>query len=196
MEHFVSNHSILPVARFQVTLPRKPDTPPLGESCLQAVKWFQANEASISRCGTRQTFQDGVQEYLDLGHAEPVPVQDLKLPHSQTYYMPMHAVIKDSSTTTKLRVVFDASARITSGISFNETLMVGPTLYPNLTDIFIRFRTYPMAISGDVSKMYRAIELSPTDRDYHRFIWRADKSSPLQDYRMKRVTFGITASPI
>ena len=52
-----------------------------------------------------------------------------------------------------------------------------------------------MAISGDVSKMYRAIELSPTDRDYHRFIWRADKSSPLQDYRMKRVTFGSTASP-
>ena len=73
MEHFVSNHSILPEGRFQVTLPSKPDTHLLGESCLQAVKQFQANEASISRRGTWQTFQDIVQEYLDLGHAEPVP---------------------------------------------------------------------------------------------------------------------------
>ena len=106
----------------------------------------------------------------------------------------MHAVIKDSSTTTKLRVVFDASARTTSGHS-NETLMTDPTLYPPLTDILMRFRTFPVAISGDVSKMYRAIELSPEDRDYHSFVWRADKSSPAQDFRMKRVTFGVTASP-
>ena len=95
--------------------------------------------------------------------------------------------------TTKLRVVFDDSARTTSGHSFNETLMTGPTLYPTLTDILVRFR---VAISGDVSKRYRAIDLSPEDRNYHRFVWRADKSSPVQDFRVKRVTFGVTASPL
>ena len=49
MEHFVSNHSILPEGRFQVTLPRKPDTPPLGESCLQAVKRFQVKDMAPGR---------------------------------------------------------------------------------------------------------------------------------------------------
>ena len=111
------------------------------------VRRFHANEASISRRGIWQVFQDIVKEYLDLEHAEPVPIKDLTLPHFQTYYMPMHAVIKDSSTTTKLRVVFDASARTTSGHSFNETLMTGPTLYPPLTDILMRFQTIPVAMS-------------------------------------------------
>ena len=156
--------------------------PSLSKRCIMSQCFY-----SISRHGIWQVFQDIVKEYLDLGHAEPVPTKDFTLPHSQTYYMPMHAVIKDSNTTTKLRVVFDASACTTSGHSFNETLMTGPTLYRPLTDILMRFRTFPVAISGDVSKMYRAIELSPEDHDYHRFVWRADKSSPVQDFRMKRV---------
>ena len=109
-EHFESTHTLLPEGRFQVQLPWKADAPSLGESCLQAVRRFHA---SISRRGIWQVFQDVVKEYLDLEHTEPVPTKDLTLPHSQTYYMPMHAVIKDSSTTTKLRVVFDASAGTT-----------------------------------------------------------------------------------
>ena len=63
----------------------------------------------------------------------------------------MHAVCKDSSSTTKLRVVFDASAKSSNGISLNDILMVGPTLYPSITDILIRFRSYKVAISADIS---------------------------------------------
>ena len=82
----------------------------------------------------------------------------------------MHAVTKESSTSTKLRVVFDASARTTSGHSLNETLMVGPTLYPDIIDILIRFRSYSVSVTADISKMYRAVALSPLDRDLHRFV--------------------------
>ena len=42
--------------------------------------------------------------------------------------------------------------------------------------------------------MYRAIELVPSDRDLHRFVWRRTPEEPLQDYRMTRVTFGVSAS--
>jgi hypothetical protein len=42
--------------------------------------------------------------------------------------------------------------------------------------------------------MYREIELCETDKDFHRFVWRADPHDILQDYRMTRVTFGIAAS--
>lgn len=42
--------------------------------------------------------------------------------------------------------------------------------------------------------MYRAVELDPSDRDLHRFVWRKDIKEPLRDYRMTRVTFGVSAS--
>ncbi len=58
----------------------------------------------------------------------------------------MHGVHKESSSTTKLRVVFDASAKSSSGVSLNDILMVGPTIYPCITDVLLRFRTYKVAI--------------------------------------------------
>jgi hypothetical protein len=42
--------------------------------------------------------------------------------------------------------------------------------------------------------MYRAISLSDPDKDLHRFLWRDSPSDQLKDYRMRRVTFGVSAS--
>ena len=47
---------------------------------------------------------------------------------------------------------------------------------------------------ADVSKMYRAIELAPSDKDLHQFVWRTDPGKPLTDCRTSRVTFGVSAS--
>ena len=65
-----------------------------------------------------------------MGHAEPVPTDDLQKSPKDTFYLPMHAVRKEHSTTTKVRVVFDASAKSASAISLNDTLLVGPTVHP------------------------------------------------------------------
>ena len=94
----------------------------------------------------------------------------------------MHAVRKESSSTTKIRAVFDASAKTSTGISLNDTLLVGPTVHSSLIDVLLRFR------------FHRAIELTPSDRDLHRFVWRSDPNSHLGDYRITRVTFGVSAS--
>ena len=179
--------------RYQVTLPRKPDAPPLGQSKPQAIHRFLSNEASIERKGVTTEFQAQIQGYLDAGHAEPVPVTEISnQPH---FYLPMHSVVKTSSTSTKLRVVFDGSASTSSGASLNNILRVGPTLHPPLADILMKFRTYPVALTADIAKMYREVELLPADRDLHRFIWRPTPHQPLQDFRMTRVTFGVSASP-
>ena len=52
-----------------------------------------------------------------------------------------------------------------------------------------------MAISGDIAKMYWEVELAEPDRSLHRFLWRKHPLDPIVDYEMKRVTFGVAASP-
>ena len=67
--------------------------------------------------------------------------------------------------------VFDASAKSSTGVSLNDTLMIGPTVHPPLIDVLLRFRLYRVALTTDVSNMYRAIMLAPSDKDLHRFVW-------------------------
>ena len=117
-------------------------------------------------------------------HTEPVPQADLEKPPNEVFYLPIHVVCKESSTTTKVRAVFDASAKTSTGISLNDTLLVGPTVHPPLVDVLRRFRSHRIALIADVSRMYRAVRLSDTDEDLHRFVWRSSPTTPLLDFRM------------
>ena len=123
-------------------------------------------------------------EYFQLGHAEPVPAEEID---RDNYYMPMHAVRKSSSTTSKIRVVFEPSAKSTSGSSLNDQFLVGPTTHASFIDVLIRFRLHKVAMAIDVSKMYCVVLLSEDQRDRHRFLWRRDCTQPIRDYRMTRL---------
>ena len=102
--------------------------------------------------------------------------------------MPIHVVRKETSSTTKVRAVFDASAKSSSGVSLNETLLIGLTVHPSLIDVLLRFRSHRIALTTDVSKMYHAVALVAEDKDLHRFLWRSNQTETLCDYRMTRVT--------
>ena len=177
-----------------VPLPKNPSSKPLGETRSTAVRRFLSLERSLHSKNQLFEFVAVMNDYVDLNHAELVPAADLKKPPQETFHLPMHAVRKEESTTTKLRVVFDASAKSSTGVSLNDSLLVGPTVHPTLIDVLLRFRTHRVALTTDVSKMYRAVEVVPADRDLHRFVWRNDPQDVLLDYRMTRVTFGVSAS--
>ncbi len=102
--------------------------------------------------------------------------------------------MKSSSTTTKVHAVFDASTKTSTGVSLNDNLLVGPTIHSSLVDVLLRFRFHRIALIADVSRMYRAIELISEDKDLHRFVWRSSPEEVLKDYRMTRITFGVSAS--
>ena len=92
-----------------------------------------------------------------MGRAETVPIADLENSQHEVVYLPMHAVRKESSSTTKIRAVFDAFAKSSSGVSVNDTLLVGPTVYSSLIDVLLRFRLHRIALIADASKMYHAV---------------------------------------
>ena len=86
-----------------------------------------------------------MQEYFDMERAELVPVADLQESTKDAFYLPMHTVRKEDSTTTNLRVVFNAPHLL------NDLLMVGPTFDPTLVDVFLRFHFHRVALTADVS---------------------------------------------
>lgn len=47
--------------------------------------------------------------------------------------------------------------------------LVGPTVHYSLIDVLLRFHHHRVALTTDVSRMYRGVELVPSDRDLHRF---------------------------
>lgn len=75
-----------------------------------------------------------LKEYEAMGHMRRVSDNEDK---SDTYYMPHHCVVRSVSETTKLRVVFDASAATTNGLSVNDLQMVGPVIQRDLFSILI-----------------------------------------------------------
>ena len=194
-EHYSQTHQYLAEEkRYLVRLPKIEKEAELGESHTQALNRAKANERSLLRRNVWPQFQEVMKEYVDLGHAKPVLLSDSQ-PATAAYFMPVHAVFKSSSTSTKIRAVFDASAITTNKLSLNDLLEVGPTLHPTLDQILMKFRTYAIAVTGDIQKMYREVMLHPEDQPLHRFVWRQKTNEDWQEYQMTRVTFGVTSSP-
>ena len=117
------------------------------------------------------------------------------------HYIPHHAVITPTKSTTKVRVVYDASAKTRqSNKSLNECLYRGPVMLPNLCGLLIRFRLNAIALVADVEKAFLNIGLQQQDRDVTRFLWLKDPKNMaiegnLQVFRFCRIPFGVVSSP-
>eukprot|EP00731_Ephydatia_muelleri_P009272 Em0004g1610a len=114
-----------------------------------------------------------------------------------THYLPHHAVIKEDKQTSKLRIVYDASAR-SNGLSLNDCLYAGPTFGQNIMDILLRFRIHRVAVIADIEKAFFMVSVSEEDRDALRFLWIHDINAQLPRLvimRFARVLFGVSASP-
>ena len=101
---------------------------------------------------------------------EESPTNKIHTPATNCFYLPHHCVIKDASSTTKFRVVFDASAKSDSGVSLNDSPMLGLELQKDLFGILFRFRFLQVALSADIANMYRQVQLDDEDLEFHR-VW-------------------------
>ena len=192
-EHYKATTQRNIEGRFVVQMPFKEESQKLGYSKANAMKRFLRLEQTLHRDESLlKKYSAFIQEFLDLGHLEKVEILELDV--FPNYYLPHHCVLKEDSSTTKLRVVFDASSKTTTGVSLNECLLVGPKVQEDLFDILLRFRFFKVGMSADIAKMYRQVELSKKDKDYHRIFWRFDRQQPIDTYRMTRVTYGVANS--
>ncbi|XP_037303533.1 uncharacterized protein LOC119193845 [Manduca sexta] len=177
--------------RFSVRMPLKESPDVLGDSFEMARSRFLALERKLNRMPHfKQMYCEFMREYIRLGHMKRIQKED-----STHYFLPHHGVWRDDSTTTKLRVVFDASAVTTSNKSLNDIQLVGPALQNDIFSIFLRFRQYRYVACADVEKMFRQILIQNDQRNLQLIFWRENSTDSLDIYQLKTVTYGTASAP-
>lgn len=188
--HFTETISRTKEGRFVARLPFKEGAPTLGESKNLALKRFFSLENKLEKTlKLKHEYSEVLHEYIRLGHMERALSSDIK------YFLPHHCVIKNSSSSTRVRVVFDASMKSNNGLSLNDMLNAGPKLQQNIMDVLFNFRLHQIAFTADIKQMYRQVILHEEDRNYHGIFWRDSPDKPLEVFRLTTVTFGVSSSP-
>ncbi|XP_075217877.1 uncharacterized protein LOC142322682 [Lycorma delicatula] len=128
--NFIENTIRNKDGRFIVTLPRKSDNIKLGDSLNAKNRFLSLERKLIQDPSFKKGYSNFINEYINLGHMSELNSKDLLIPDSEVFYLPHHNVFKETSLTTKLRVVFDGSAKSSNGLSLNDNIndrTYGPT---------------------------------------------------------------------
>lgn len=189
---FATSVQICPDGHIMVDLPFKSN--PIyafGESYAMAKSRLKSLQRRLSRdANLEKQYNEVIREYLTLGHMTKAAADEKPF-----VCLPHHAVIKESSSTTKVRGVFDASAKTSNGKSLNDLLCVGPTIQPDLFELLIRWRRFQYAFSGDIEKMYRQVRINPKQANFQSILWQPPGETEIQRYKLETVTFGTASAP-
>ncbi|XP_066583800.1 uncharacterized protein [Prorops nasuta] len=187
--HFLSTVTRQENGRYIVKLPFRIQREDFLGSREHAARRYDALERHFSKnIALKEAYTKIFDEYLELGHMSPI--EDT---NDRGYFMPHHAVFKESSNTTKLRIVFDTSAKDNQGVSLNDMLRVGPTIQKRLVTHLTRFRMHNYIITADIEEMYRQISIHEDDRRYQKILWRHE--GVIRTFQLNTLTFGVSSSP-
>ncbi|XP_052784398.1 uncharacterized protein LOC128220159 [Mya arenaria] len=186
--------------RYQVTWPWREEDFELPSNRQLALGRLRSTVARMCKIPELfKKYNTVIEDQLEKGVIEKVNFGDQD---GVVHYIPHHAVITPQKTTTKLRVVYDASAKTRNeNHSLNECLYRGPVILQQLCGMLIRFRMHRIAITADIEKAFLQIGLQLDQRDVTRFLWLKNCETPtvdkdnIQEFRFRRVPFGVISSP-
>ena len=127
----------------------------------------------------KEEYEEIVVDQLNEGIVERAPEQPTG---ERLFYMPHKPVVKQDATTTKVRMVFDASMKPHPIVnSVNDCMFTGPPLQPLLWDIMVRARVACNILLADIYS-----EGIPTSWDQRRRPGRLPV--PVQHQRERRAS--------
>ena len=178
---------------YRVGLPWKTAHPALPNNYAMALRRLENTEKRLKRStDIASSYSQCIEQYIEKGY-----VKKIQEPEQSTaqWYLPHFPVLRPEKDTTKVRIVFDASARYENQ-SLNDVIFQGPKLQRDLFDVLLRFRRQPVAVVCDIAEMYLRIGIAHEDQPFHRFLWRGINQDRQPDiYQFDRVVFGVNSSP-
>jgi len=174
--------------RYTVALPWKGEHNKVGENFEYAKKRLSCTLKRLEKnSNAKEAYENIFEDYEKKGF-----IRALKQNEQLSWFIPHFPVIRPEKETTKVRAVFDASARI-NGFSLNDMLETGPKLYNELWDILLRFRRFEHALICDIKEMYLQVQVNEADRKFLNFLWF--KNGSLTPFQFNRLPFGLNCSP-
>ncbi|KAK3719160.1 hypothetical protein QZH41_005637 [Actinostola sp. cb2023] len=182
-----------PEGWYETGLPWKGNHPPLHNNEAGSLRRLHSLERKLEKQGLTEKYHNIIQEQLEAGIVERVTDP----PNGREFYIPHKAVVREAAESTKLRVVYDASARAyDNATSLNECLNPGPPLQNQLWNVLVRARFHPVAITGDIKQAFLQVRIREEDRDALRFHWLKDlDTKTVETLRFTRALFGLAPSP-
>ncbi|XP_068691046.1 uncharacterized protein [Montipora foliosa] len=140
--------------------PWKGDHQPLPSDKSGSLRRLSSLIQRLKRVGKLQNYYAIMQEQLTEEIIEEASME----PKGREFYIPHKPVLRESAESTKLRIVYHASARAyESAPSLNDCLEIEPPLQNQLWKVLLRGRFYTVALAGDIQKAFLQVRIRPED---------------------------------
>ena len=146
-----SKHVYFNGRKYETPLPRKkreliPDNYALRESHLYSlIKRLKRDPVTLQE-------HDSILKKQEFEGITEEPPGKIK-PAGTVHYLPHHLVIRTDKSTSRVRIVHDASVK-RNGPSLNHCLETGPNTLPQIIDILLRLRLNKIALISDIKQAF------------------------------------------
>ena len=192
-EEFKEQLTKNPGGWYETSLPWKGNHPPLPTNKAGSLNRLDSLVRKLKKQNTLEQYDQIIQDQLQQGIVERVENDAT----NKEFYIPHKPVVRESAETTKMRIVYDGSARANpKAPSLNDCLETGPPLQNLLWDVLVRNRFHAVAVTGDLKQAFLQVRIRESDRDALRFHWLKDlQSKEVEVLRFTRALFGLAPSP-
>ena len=186
--------------RYEVELPRKQDCPSIPSDYQLCEKRLRSlHRKMLHQPQLLREYDQIIQQQIQDGIVEIVPDKEINTDEESVHYLPHHGVVRQDRETTKLRIVYDGSAKLPDrDYSLNDCLETGPNYIPQLFDTLVKFRWHRIGLTADIEKAFLMVAINEKNKDMVRFLWLKEPNDPnseLVQLRFTRLVFGLRPSP-
>ena len=168
-----------PEGWYETSLPWKPNHPSLSINKQGSLKRLASLHQKLQKDELSEQYDSIIRDQLASSIIEEAP----DVPHGREFYIPHKCMIRKSAESTKMRIVYDASARGSPDLpSLNNCLYMGPALQNKLWDMLVQQRSFPVIVSGNIKQAFLQIRVRESERDALRFHWSSGPDSETVTY--------------
>ena len=140
-----------PEGWYETGLPWKGSCPPLPNNREGSLRRLNTLVRKLRKTDLLDEYDAVIREQLEEGVVERAPAEVT----GREFFLPHRAVVRRNAETTKLRVVYDASARAQEKApSLNDCLHAGPPVQNKLWSVVVRNRFHPVVVAGDIRRAF------------------------------------------